>query len=153
MLRYAFTFLALGGITIALAAADKPGSGPGWKAMGKDDFTKANCDDNTFVNSNFISNTFDVATNGTLVLNRFERNYWDRYQGYDLDHDGRGDTPFHPMNFYSMVVERMPPMLMLWRSFFVQLLDRAEKAIPVLTPEALRDNHPSLIPHDLAGTD
>ena len=34
-----------------------------------------------------------------------------------------------------------------------QLLDRAEKAIPVLTPEALRDNHPSLIPHDLAGTD
>ena len=31
MLRYAFTFLALGGITIALAAADKPGSGPGWK--------------------------------------------------------------------------------------------------------------------------
>ena len=48
MLRYAFTFLALGGITIALAADDKPGSGPGWKAMGKDDFTKANCDDNTF---------------------------------------------------------------------------------------------------------
>ena len=122
--------------------------GNGWAVR-----IQANCDDNTFDNSNFISNTFDVATNGTLVLNRFEGNYWDRYQGYDLDHDGRGDTPFHPMNFYSMVVERMPPMLMLWRSFFVQLLDRAEKAIPVLTPEALRDNHPSLIPHDLAGTD
>ena len=114
---------------------------------------QASCDDNAFERSNFIANTFDVATNGSLVLNRFDGNFWDRYEGYDMDRDGRGDTPFHPMNFFSMVVERMPSMLMLWRSFFVQLLDRAEKAIPVLTPEALRDDHPALSPYDLTGTD
>ena len=114
---------------------------------------QASCDDNVFEKSNFIGNTFDVATNGSLVLNQFAGNYWDRYEGYDLNRDGFGDTPFHPMNFFSMVVERMPSMLMLWRSFFVQLLDHAEKALPVLTPEALRDDSPVLLPYDLTGAD
>jgi nitrous oxidase accessory protein len=106
---------------------------------------QASCDDNTFEKSNFFSNTFDVSTNGSLVLNRFDGNYWDRYEGYDLNRDGKGDIPFHPMNFFSMVVERMPTLMFLWRSFFVQMLDRAEKIIP----EALRDNYPSIKPYDL----
>ena len=110
---------------------------------------QASCDDNTFEKSNFFSNTFDVSTNGSLLLNRFDGNYWDRYEGYDLNRDGKGDIPFHPMNFFSMVVERMPTLMFLWRSFFVQMLDRAEKIIPVLTPEALRDNYPSIKPYDL----
>lgn len=48
MQRRALILLALAPLTFSLAADNKPGSGPGWKTMGKDDFTKANCDDNTF---------------------------------------------------------------------------------------------------------
>ncbi len=103
---------------------------------------QANCDDNVFVKNNFLSNTFDMATNGSLVLNTVDYNYWDNYQGYDLDRNGVGDIPYHPVSLYSMVVEKMPSAVMLWRSFLVYLLDRTEKVVPSITPESLKDNHP-----------
>ena len=110
---------------------------------------QASSDDNVFTENNFSSNTFDLVTNGTLVLNKIDRNYWDKYQGYDLNKDGVGDVPFHPVNMYAMIVERIPAAVLLWRSFFVMLIDRAEKAIPVMTPENLKDDFPTMKPYDL----
>jgi nitrous oxidase accessory protein len=109
---------------------------------------QANCDGNTFEKNSFLSNTFDMATNGTLVLNTVDYNYWDNYQGYDLDRNGVGDVPFHPVSLYSMVVEKMPSSIMLWRSFLVYLLDRSEKVVPSITPESLKDNHPAMKNYD-----
>ncbi len=40
---------------------------------------QASCDDNNFHQNNFIGNSFDVGTNGTMVLNKFDNNYWDKY--------------------------------------------------------------------------
>ena len=107
---------------------------------------QASCAESDIHHNNFSSNTFDVATNGTLQLNRFYRNYWDNYDGYDLNRDGTGDVPYHPVSLYSMVIEQNPNSLMLLRSFMVSLLDRAEKAIPSLTPEALVDDQPLMKP-------
>ena len=42
------------------------------------------------------------------MLNTFDGNYWDRYEGYDLNRDGVGDVPFRPVSLYAVVVERMP---------------------------------------------
>lgn len=109
---------------------------------------QASCDDNTFERNNFQQNTFDVVTNGSIVLNTIKGNYWDRYEGYDLNKDKIGDVPYRPISLYGTVVERMPTAILLWRSFFVFLLDRAEKAIPVMTPENLKDELPSMIPYD-----
>ncbi len=103
---------------------------------------QASCDDNDFHHNNFIGNSFDVGTNGTMVLNKFDNNYWDKYDGYDIDRNGVGDVPYHPVSMYSMIVEQNPYTLMLFRSFMVQLMDKAEKAIPGLTPENLVDNKP-----------
>ena len=111
---------------------------------------QASSDDNVFTHNNFLSNTFDFATNGTMVLNSIDNNYWDRYQGYDLNHDGIGDVPYRPVNMYAMIVERIPSAVLLWRSFLVMLMDRAEKVIPVVTPENLKDNSPSMSPYDRA---
>lgn len=102
----------------------------------------ASCDQNTIHNNNFFANTFDVATNGTMMLNRFYNNFWDKYDGYDLNKDGFGDVPYHPVSMYSMVIEQNPNSLLLLRSFMVSLLDKAEKAIPSLTPENLVDEQP-----------
>lgn len=110
---------------------------------------QASCDDNTFSKNNFTANTFDLATNGSLVLNKVESNYWDKYEGYDLNKDLIGDVPFHPVSLYSMVVEQMPSAVLLWRSFLVLLMDKAEKAIPAITPENLKDNSPLMKPYDL----
>jgi nitrous oxidase accessory protein len=103
---------------------------------------QASCSDNTITCNNFNGNTFDVATNGTMMLNRFYNNYWDKYEGYDMDKDGFGDVPYHPVSMYSMVVEQNPNSVILLRSFMVSLLDKAEKAIPSLTPEFLIDDRP-----------
>jgi nitrous oxidase accessory protein len=103
---------------------------------------QASCSDNNFHHNNFKSNTFDIATNGSLVLNNFSDNYWDKYEGYDLNKDGVGDIPYHPVSMYSMLVEQNPNNLFLLRSFIIGLLDKIEKAIPTLTPQDLKDNKP-----------
>jgi nitrous oxidase accessory protein len=110
---------------------------------------QASCDDNTFERNNFSANTFDLVTNGTLVLNKINSNYWDKYEGYDLNKDGIGDVPFRPVSMYGMIVEQMPTAVLLWRSFLVFLMDRAEKAIPAITPENLKDDLPSMKRYDL----
>lgn len=119
-------------------------SGNGWALK-----VQASCDENIFRSNNFHGNSFDVATNGTMMLNEFSGNYWDRYDGYDMDKNGIGDIPYHPVSMYSMIVEQNPHSLMLLRSFLVSLLDRAEKAIPSLTPENLVDERPMIKPNRL----
>lgn len=109
---------------------------------------QASCDLNTFTANNFTANTFDIATNGSMVLNTLDKNYWDKYEGYDLNKDGLGDVPFRPVSMYSMVVERIPAAMLLWRSFLVFLLDRSEKVMPAITPENLKDNTPAMRPYD-----
>ncbi|MDX2048396.1 MAG: nitrous oxide reductase family maturation protein NosD [Chitinophagaceae bacterium] len=110
---------------------------------------QASCDDNNFYHNNFMGNSFDVATNGTMVLNKFYSNYWDKYEGYDMNKDGTGDVPYHPVSMYAMIVEQNPTTLILLRSFMVSLLEKTEKAIPSLTPENLVDNKPLLKPFKL----
>ncbi|MBS1680998.1 MAG: nitrous oxide reductase family maturation protein NosD [Bacteroidetes bacterium] len=113
---------------------------------------QASCDQNVFEKNNLKANTFDIATNGSMVLNTFEKNYWDKYEGYDLNKDGFGDTFYRPVNLYSMIVERIPVSILLWRSFMVFLLDRAEKNFPAITPENLLDNKPSMKPYDFVSS-
>ncbi|HEX4957425.1 MAG TPA: nitrous oxide reductase family maturation protein NosD [Lacibacter sp.] len=107
---------------------------------------QANCMDNVITQNNFIGNSFDVATNGELVLSRFERNYWDKYEGYDLNRNGVGDVPYRPVSLYAMITERNPASMMMYRSFIATLIDKAEKMIPVLTPVDLKDDHPQMKP-------
>lgn len=105
---------------------------------------QASCSDNTISKNNFNGNTFDVATNGETQLNSFNNNYWDKYEGYDLNKDGVGDIPYRPVSLFSMIVEQLPPGLLLMRSFMVYLLDKAEKIIPSLTPSQLLDDLPEM---------
>ena len=105
---------------------------------------QASCDNNDFALNNFLSNTFDIGTNGSLVLNTFTGNYWDKYEGYDLKRDGVGDIPYHPVSMYSMIIDSNPAALMLFRSLIVSLLDKTEKILPGVTPESLRDDKPRM---------
>jgi nitrous oxidase accessory protein len=106
----------------------------------------ANSTDCTFSGNLFAGNTFDLSTNGNPVANHFTRNYWDRYRGYDLDHDGVGDVPFRPLSLFALVNERMPYTVVLARSLLTQLLDQAERLIPSMTPEGLEDLDPLMKP-------
>lgn len=110
---------------------------------------QASCNAGSFRYNNFSRNSFDISTNGTMVLNLFEKNYWDKYDGYDRTGDGIGDIPYHPVSLYSMIVEQNPCTLILLRSILISFLDKAEKAIPSLTPENLKDSKPVIRPYIL----
>ncbi|MEX2528654.1 MAG: nitrous oxide reductase family maturation protein NosD [Gemmatimonadota bacterium] len=100
--------------------------------------------DNHFTANNFVENTFDVTTNSRRSPNTFEENHWSAYQGYDLSGDGFGDVPHRPVRLFSFMVEQEPEALILLRSFFVDVLEVAERVLPVLTPEALMDPRPRM---------
>ena len=103
---------------------------------------QASCVDVVLERNNFIGNTFDVGTNGSLVLNKFKNNYWDKYEGYDINKDKIGDIPYRPVSMYSMIVEKYPTAMILFRTFITTLLDKTEKILPSLTPENLKDDAP-----------
>lgn len=105
----------------------------------------ANCQQDTFMYNNFSGNTFDAATNGTLNDNFFSHNYWDKYQGYDLDKNKIGDVPYQPVSLFSVIIEQMPFAVILLRSLTVELLDRAEKMIPSLVPQTIQDHSPLMM--------
>jgi len=103
----------------------------------------ADATDNRFRRNRFEGNSFDVATNSSRSSpSSFSENYWDGYTGYDLDRDGYGDVPYRPVRLFSVLVEQSEPALILLRSFFLDLLDLAERVAPVITPERLLDERP-----------
>jgi nitrous oxidase accessory protein len=118
--------------------------GNGWALQ-----VASNSTDNVFSRNTFVGNSFDLATNGQLELNRFDGNYWDKAEIYDLNRDGIGDVPYRPVSLFAMLVERMPASLLLLRSPLVHFLDRAERIFPSLIPISLVDARPAMRPHGL----
>jgi nitrous oxidase accessory protein len=104
---------------------------------------QSSTDDALFTGNNFAGNTFDVSTNSRSTTTTFTGNYWSAYDGYDLNHDGFGDVPHHPVRLTSIVVAQNEPALILLRSNFLVLLDAAERVFPALTPATLADNAPA----------
>ncbi len=108
-----------------------------------------NCDGNEFSQNNFISNIFDISTNSRQNENKFTGNYWNNYDGYDLDFDKIGDKPYHPVKLFSFWVNNYPFLMVLFKSPIIEVLEIAEKAFPVLTPSELVDIKPQIVPFSL----
>lgn len=103
---------------------------------------RADADGGSFEGNEFNGNAFDVVTNSRQAPTRFAGNFWDRYDGYDLDHDGLGDVPFRPVRLFGLVVEQHPDAILLLNSLLVNLLDLSERVAPILTPELPVDSTP-----------
>ncbi|NCO64522.1 MAG: nitrous oxide reductase family maturation protein NosD [Flavobacteriales bacterium] len=100
------------------------------------------CYTNSFIENNFLYNSFDISYNSNVNDNVFDKNYWSNYTGYDLDKNGIGDVPYRPVKLFSYIVNRTPETIILLRSLFIDIIDFSEKVSPVFTPDNLLDNHP-----------
>jgi nitrous oxidase accessory protein len=109
----------------------------GWAAR-----VQASCSGSNFIQNNFIGNSFDIATNGTMMLNNFDSNYWDKYDGYDLNKNSIGDVPYYPVSVYSVVTEKIPSAMILYHSLLTDIMDQVEKVLPTIIPDKLKDDHP-----------
>ena len=100
------------------------------------------CYTNSFIENNFLYNSFDISYNSKVNDNIFDKNYWSNYTGYDLDKNGIGDVPYRPVKLFSYIVNRTPETIILLRSLFIDIIDFSEKVSPVFTPDDLLDNNP-----------
>ncbi|MGB9772159.1 MAG: nitrous oxide reductase family maturation protein NosD [Candidatus Kapaibacteriota bacterium] len=103
-----------------------------------------NCEGNTFRYNNFEANTFEVATNSSQNQNSFDRNYWSGYSGYDLNKDGIGDVPYIPVSLFTVILQSNNNAILLFKSFFVDVLEIAEKIFPSIVPKYLIDRKPAI---------
>ena len=85
------------------------------------------CYGNSFVDNNFLYNSFDISYNSNINDNYFDKNYWSNYTGYDLNKDGIGDVPYRPVKLFSYIANRTPEAIILLRSLFIDIIDFSEK--------------------------
>lgn len=103
-----------------------------------------NTDHNRIQNNNFIRNVFDISTNTKSTTNVFFQNYWDHYEGYDLNFDQYGDVPHKTIHFFGYWIAVYPFLMILYESPVVLFLQGIEKAFPIVTPIEFEDKQPRM---------
>lgn len=103
-----------------------------------------NTDHNQIKNNNFIQNVFDISTNTKSTTNVFFQNYWDHYEGYDLNADQFGDVPHKTIHFFGYWIAVYPFLMILYESPVVLFLQGIEKAFPIVTPIEFEDKQPRM---------
>lgn len=106
----------------------------------------SSCDGISITHNNFTGNTFDMAaiSSNNITENKYDGNYWDKYDGYDLDKNNKGDVPYYPVSLSTLLVEKVPAAAYFLHSFVLNLINTSEKMLPSLIPDEIRDNHPSM---------
>ncbi len=97
----------------------------------------------TLYGSNFEDNTIrgniDDVVNDTpeskIELNRWSRNYWDNYLGFDRDKDGYGDIPFEQRMYADRLWQHKPAAKIFYASPVLELLNMLWKIMPFSEPE------------------
>ena len=95
----------------------------------------------------FKGNITQVAVSGarTAKRNHWSDNYWDDYEGFDLDRDGIGDGPYEYFNYADRIWMDVPPARFFKGSPVLELLDFLERLAPFTDPAlVLRDERPMM---------
>jgi len=106
----------------------------------------ASSQNNEFTENNFLDNTYLLALDIGRIRNRFERNYWDNYPGYDLNGDGLGDTPHRLVNIFAHFSRRYPDLAAFEGSLATQAMNFAERVFPILSKIEVEDPQPLMRP-------
>ncbi|MCW8853142.1 MAG: nitrous oxide reductase family maturation protein NosD [Gammaproteobacteria bacterium] len=100
---------------------------------------------NHFINNRFKSNINQVSVSDgdTANRNKWDGNYWDDYQGFDLNKDGIGDTPYEYYSYADRIWMDVPGAEFFKGSPVLEVLDFLERLAPFSPPElVMRDSRP-----------
>jgi nitrous oxidase accessory protein len=93
----------------------------------------------------FEGNLAQVAVNGagTAMGNTWHGNWWDDYQGFDRNRDGRGDHPHEVYAYADRIWMELPNTLFFKNAPLMEALDFLERLAPFSSPTLiLRDTAP-----------
>ncbi|MGD8587362.1 MAG: nitrous oxide reductase family maturation protein NosD [Chromatiales bacterium] len=101
---------------------------------------------NQIEGNRFKGNITQVAVSGggkTANRNRWNGNYWDDYEGFDLNRDGIGDAPYELYSYADRLWMDVPPARFFKGSPVLEVLDFLERLAPFTAPNMLvRDDSP-----------
>lgn len=108
---------------------------------------------NVYLRNDFVENTEQVRiTKGAPAeANRWEKNYWSDYRGFDLDGDGYGDQAHEPKRLFEKLLSEHSLTQLYKHSPTASALDWAARTMPILEPEPkLVDKQPRIEPLGLS---
>jgi nitrous oxidase accessory protein len=115
----------------------------------------ANVKRTEFVDNRFGDNgtVVKVGGQGDAMTCDFTGNFYDTYQGYDFDGDGRGDVPFEFRRLSTQLEGRYPELALLHGAPAMAMVDIVGEVMPLFAPRPLlQDTSPRLHPLAMAWT-
>lgn len=106
---------------------------------------------NQFIENQFKGNITPIAVSGGGSANRnlWQDNYWDDYEGFDLDHDGVGDTPHEIYSYSDRLWMDVPGAQFFKGSAILEVIDFLERLAPFSDPVLMmRDKSPQMVSHE-----
>ena len=106
-----------------------------------------------FADNRFADNgaVIKVGGQGDALGCKFVGNFYDTYQGYDFDGDGRGDVPFEFRRLSTQLEGRYPELALLHGAPAMAMVDLVGELMPLFAPrQLLRDEAPRLRPLAMA---
>jgi nitrous oxidase accessory protein len=105
-------------------------------------------DANILVGNNFIHNLTELLLDiGEIEIQWTDStggNFWTGYDGYDLDGDGIGDIPYTIQNVFQVLENKCPEVRYYLFSPAAEILEVAEKSLPILQLGKSRDDAPRI---------
>ena len=106
--------------------------------------------DNVIASNNFINNLSELLLDVGVSEIEWEDdeggNFWSGYSGYDLDGDGIGDRPHTIQNVFQVLESDYPEVRFYLFSLAAEVLEMAEKALPILKLGRSQDHSPRMRP-------
>lgn len=102
---------------------------------------------NDFKNNKFKSNITSVSVSDGDTANRndWNGNYWDNYEGFDLNKDGIGDTPHEYYSYADRIWMDVPSAQFFKGSPMLEVLDFLERLAPFSPPQMVfKDSNPRI---------
>jgi len=103
----------------------------------------------TFMDNSFRDNQSLVAVEGggDAMAVTWRGNYFDDYQGYDLNHDGRGDVPYELRSLSNELTNTYPELKFFHGTPALAMLDVVGHIFPLIQPKLiLSDPSPRMTP-------